>query len=296
MTSPKTYVFIHAAKITRLKYWYFPRANDPKFYDNLRKNQKKVPEPSKSIRKKFAVSQTNFNGQKLYKISPRGNKTDKAFIYIHGGAFVLPIMKTHWQAIADLVARSGQTAFVSLYPMVPDATHDDIQQHIMKVYRHITKTYTPENLSVMGDSAGGSAALYLASTLDKRSQPAHYILFSPAADFGFENPRIDAMEKIDPIIPVAVVRKPLKFYYGDCSPDQSCINLLKADFSNARHMTIFNGGLDVLSDDIAKLHDVLTKQNVPHEYIFEPELFHAWPILDLCESREVREQVAETIR
>ena len=206
-----------------------------------------------------------------------------------------PIMRAHWQAIADLVERSGQTAFVPFYPLAPDARHDEIQDHISKVYHHITKSHAPQNLSVIGDSAGGSLALFLASTLDTKSQPKHFVLFSPAVDYSFDNPELDAMEKIDPLIPIATVRRPLKYFYNNCQPNDPCINLLKADFSHSGHLTIYNGGLDLLSNDIAKLHGVLTKQDVPHDYIYEPELFHAWPVLDFPESREVREKVAKII-
>lgn len=295
MPSPKTNLFIYVARISRFKYWYFPRANDPKFYDKLRKRQVKVPKPNKSITRKFKVSETDFDGHKLYKISSRSTKSDKAFIYIHGGAFVFPIMQMHWQTITDLVSRTGQTAFVPFYPLVPDATHDDIQQHILKVYKHISESNVPNNLSVIGDSAGGSLALYLASTLDAKSQPANFVLFSPAPDYNFSNPKLDAMEKTDPIIPIATVRKPLKNFYNKCDPNKSCINLLRADFSNVKHMTVFSGGVDLLSDDIAKLHNVLTEQSVSHDYIFESKLFHAWPIFDFRESRETHEKVMKII-
>jgi len=82
-------------------------------------------------------------------------------LYLHGGGYVFEMGHGHWQLLATLINRSDATATVPLYPLAPEYTSRDTYPWLLALYKHVCDTLHPENLTIMGDSAGGGMALLL---------------------------------------------------------------------------------------------------------------------------------------
>jgi acetyl esterase/lipase len=66
--------------------------------------------------RKFDKSKIFINDDLCYVVkSKKTNPTDKAFIFIHGGAFISQIAKSHWLMIRKLINNTNSTCYVPIY-------------------------------------------------------------------------------------------------------------------------------------------------------------------------------------
>ena len=279
----------------RIKKLLWPSADDPEF---LRKITSKQRENSRYLpwwmMRGFTVSCMDLNGYSCYAVSPKSQHISGQILFIHGGAFVLPISNLHWRTITDLVRRTGQTLIVPEYPLVPGSNYVNIHNQILAVYEMIKTTTHHDKISVVGDSAGGNLALALLQLIDKSEQPGNVVLLSPVVDLRVSNTLIDKLDAVDPLLPLSAIRHLLPRYYTGSSANDPLISPLFADYSKTySKLYILNGGKDLLSPDIELFHRELLRQNVPHCYVFEKYLSHAWPIFPLSSSRGTRKHIAE---
>lgn len=84
---------------------------------------------------------------------------DKAFILIHGGAFVYGAKNLDRRYGMYLAKKSGLPVFNINYHLLPDNTIRGVLSEIMDAAEHINTKYGIKDLRTTGDSAGGYLAL-----------------------------------------------------------------------------------------------------------------------------------------
>jgi triacylglycerol lipase len=157
------------------------------------------------------VSTSDYNGWKVWTLTP-AKPTDEVVIGIHGGAFTLQASIFHWITYANLARTTGATVIVPLYPLANAAgTGGTALTVIPTMADFIAEQVTAngaDNVSVLGDSAGGTIALAAAQELVRRCQgnqaclaqtlPGHMVLLSPALDLSSTNPNVGLID--DPLL------------------------------------------------------------------------------------------------
>lgn len=109
-------------------------------------------------------------------------------MYIHGGAFALSNAVTYpWLLGYELVRRTGAVVLVPDYARPPGATFGSQGSPIhdcLLLYERLLGHYDPQNIIVMGDSAGANIALAMlfAAGQKRLPNPAGLVLISPWAD------------------------------------------------------------------------------------------------------------------
>ena len=279
----------------RAKRFMWPKVNDPDFIEKItRKQHQASSQPATSLLNGLGIKTEVIEGYECITITPKNPLKDRRILYIHGGAFVFPITKLHWKAIADIVRKSNIPAVVPLYPFVPEHTYKDIHAHIKYVYEKIITSIDPSSVTIVGDSAGGNLALILPFLVKASRQPGHIIVLSPVVDLSADNPSMDVIEPTDPLLPLDAIRFLLPRYYVGKTAKDPLISPLFADYTKiTSNLYILNGGKDLLSPDIELFHKMLEKKSIQHTYIFEQHLPHAWPILPLRSASAIRTQIAE---
>jgi acetyl esterase/lipase len=139
----------------------------------------------KSFYKIANVQLKEINGHKCYVIIPKNASTKKC-MYIHGGGFVTQITPFHWFFIKRLLLATKATFYVPDYPLSTDtyASAKDAVTMLLETYKLMLIDTKPENITVMGDSAGGTLTLVLAqqAKLNGLPAPKNLIPLSPALD------------------------------------------------------------------------------------------------------------------
>ena len=290
-------ILVSIAARLKIKRLLWPSHTDPAFFTKIDAWQKlKVSAPSRWSVRGLVVTERDIDGYRCYELSRRARPRAERILYIHGGAFVFPILRAHWRFVAKLVKATGRTAVIPFYPLVPHHTYKEIHAHLKTVYLRVLETTNPDDVTVVGDSAGGNLALVLPQIVKAELHPRQIIALSPVVDLSASHPDMDRIESRDPLLPLDTIRYLLPSYYKGLDAKDSRISPLYADYRDCRScLTLINGGRDILSPDITALHERLLQSGVAHNYVYELDLPHAWPLLSLPSARKAHRYIASLL-
>lgn len=131
---------------------------------------------------------------KLNIVEPEGNKEKlPAFIFIHGGGWVLGDYPTHKRMVRDLVVLSGATGIFVNYTPTPDAKYPQAVNEIYAATKWIAANGNEINvdgntISVVGNSVGGNMTAVTALKAIENNGPKlqSLVLFWPIVAANFE--------------------------------------------------------------------------------------------------------------
>jgi len=100
-----------------------------------------------------------------------------AFIFIHGGGWVLGDYNTHRRMVRDLVVESGYAAVFVNYNLSPEAKYPQAVNEVYASMKWIAKhgdeiNIDGERLALVGNSAGGNMAIAASLLAKKNKEPA----------------------------------------------------------------------------------------------------------------------------
>lgn len=131
---------------------------------------------------------------KLTIVKPAGAKGAlPAFMFFHGGGWVIGDFPTHKRFIRDLVVNSGAAAVYVDYSRSPEARYPVAVNESYAATKWVAENGSEINidgkrLAVVGNSAGGNIAAAVALTAKNKKGPELklQVLFWPVADANFE--------------------------------------------------------------------------------------------------------------
>ncbi|WCM90462.1 alpha/beta hydrolase [Acidovorax sp. NCPPB 3576] len=134
---------------------------------------------------------------KLTIVRPAGSKqkTLPAFMYFHGGGWVLGDFGTHERLVRDLVTGSGAVAVFVNYTLSPEAGHGVAIEQAYAATKWVAEhgkeiKVDGTRLAVAGNSAGGNLAAVVALMANEKGAPAlrSQVLLCPVTDANFDTP------------------------------------------------------------------------------------------------------------
>jgi acetyl esterase/lipase len=141
--------------------------------------------PPRRLDRKVAFSVDTRHGWTCYSVVPRKSPTPtQQVLYVHGGGFIAEIIPMHWWLIAKVANEGPAEVTVPIYPLAPHSTASQTVPVATDTAADLIARYGAENVTLMGDSAGGNIVLGIAQTLRHRGlpQPRRLVLISPALD------------------------------------------------------------------------------------------------------------------
>ena len=154
----------------------------------------------KQVQQEENVYTKEYGNKKVFAIEPaEKNKDSKYILYFHGGAYMGGLEKYHWKFIEKIAKQTGYGVIIPDYPLTPKYTYKNVFEMVEPLYQEIIKEIEPQNLIMMGDSAGGGLALALEEKLGEENieVPEKLILISPWLDITMTNPKIDKVQEND---------------------------------------------------------------------------------------------------
>ena len=136
---------------------------------------------------------------KLNIVRPAGAKgVLPAFIFVHGGGWILGDFPTHERFVRDLVTDSGAVAVFVNYTPSPEARYPVAINEIYAATKWVAENGAQINvdgkrLAITGNSVGGSMATVVALMAKAKGGPAlrAQVLFWPVTNANFENTSYD---------------------------------------------------------------------------------------------------------
>jgi acetyl esterase len=131
---------------------------------------------------------------KLFIVRPAGQTgTLPAFMFFHGGGWVLGDFPTHQRFVRDLVVYSGAVAVFVEYSRSPEAKYPTALNECYAATKWVAANGTqinvdPKRLAVVGNSVGGNLTAAVALMAKEKKGPAlkFQLLFWPVTDANFE--------------------------------------------------------------------------------------------------------------
>ncbi|CAI1019610.1 alpha/beta hydrolase [Serratia liquefaciens] len=236
-----------------------------------------APIPS-ALRSSCHIKERVYQEQRVVTLTPRKGKRDLHVLYLHGGAYVNPLLRAHWSIIGAVIRATGATVTVPLYALAPENDYRVGTALIDIVFDSIVSARKGEQIVVMGDSAGGNAALTLA--LRRRdaglSLPDHLFLFAPWLDLSLRDAEMKELECRDIMLGVDGLRECGRMWSGDISPSAPSMSPLYADLRGMPPMSIFQGDRDIFVVDARKFAVKARAAGLTVDYHEYPGGFHVF--------------------
>ena len=256
--------------------------------------QSKTP---KKISQECYITSNEFIGRKIFTLTPKiKNEKEKYILYFHGGSYIAETSEEHWNFLESIVKDTGYTVILPDYPLAPKYTYEDVFTMIKPLYKEIIERISPEDLIMMGDSAGGGMALALEENLSEENEelPSKLILISPWLDTRMENSKIDEVQKNDKDLNKEALKLAGIAYKGKNGKDTYLANPIDGPLDKLKNVTIYTGTYDILNPDVEILVQKAKEKNVTIDVKEYEECGHIWVVKDVS-SQGYKDLVIQTM-
>lgn len=208
------------------------------------------------------VEYTTYEGMSVVQITP-AHPTGEYVVALHGGAFIFPPSFFHWINYSVTAYQTGATFEVPIYPLVQQGgTAGTVVPKIAGLISWQIAQHGVQNVSVVGDSAGGNLALaavqYIVSQGDP--VPSSMVLLSPWLDIG------DG-------------RAISKAWAGGLSITNPIVSPLFGPLAGLPQTHVYSGGLDPLAEQAAVLQQAAVAHGAPFDFALNNFGIHDWVLL-----------------
>lgn len=224
------------------------------------------------------VERSEFEGMKVWTLTPRKDPTDKAVIALHGGAYMATASIFHWWTYADMARNTGATVIVPLQTLVPAG--GTAASEVPRTADFITAVIDQrgaENVSVFGDSAGGGLALAAMQELARRGSrnPARLVLLAPWLDVSMRDPRSAKIR--DPLLDLPNLTRSGAKWAGAAGPEDPQASPLFGSSQGLPPTYVYSSSLDLLTVDTLRLRDRVLAEHIPDvTFRLRNGLIHDW--------------------
>ncbi|GAA0997697.1 hypothetical protein GCM10009563_20540 [Subtercola frigoramans] len=288
--------------------------------------QKPQSTPPQSLRTRHIVIDQRFGDFTNYSVRPRrenpaassGMHPDvqppqrRAVLYLHGGAYVNGMAPQHWSLVSQMVD-AGLRVDVSDYGLAPRYTHRDAYPFVTEVYRALLDEEGSQNVTIVGDSAGGALALGLAQTFRATPAPTptptptprpgqvparvhppmprQLLLISPWLDLTLTNPEIDEFHRHDPWLSAVALREEGLAWAGGDDPTDPRLSPISGSLQGLPPTHIYIGTRDILYPDVQVLHERSGRVDWHVTVDVCPGAVHVYPLVPAPEGRRAARDI-----
>ncbi len=192
---------------------------------------------------------------KMEYLRPSQVVTGRVILQLHGGGYIGP-MKNIYRKFAVMYSKLsyGGDVLTCDYRVAPEHPYPAALEDAVYAYRWLTeeKQYRPEQIIVVGDSAGGGLSLALGLYLKDHQLPlpAGFLLMSPWADLTCSGESHETNYCRDPLFGNS--RESMLYnssYIGDHDPKEPYISPVFGDYHGFPPMLLQVGGYEMLLSD-----------------------------------------------
>lgn len=209
------------------------------------------------------------------------NPKDKVICYIHGGGFIGACTKARMPFVSALVKRFGYDVFSIDYRLAPEYRHPCQLEDCLDGYLRLLERYKPENIVLIGESAGGTLVLTLSLLLRDRSLPLPkaVLVNSPATQLAeYTDSYRKFSLKEDFIVTEGILENMLGVYIREDEAKDPYVSPLYGDLHDLPPVTLSVSECECLLDDSKMLYEKLLASGNGAKLLTYPKLCHAFLI------------------
>ena len=259
--------------------------------------------PPSSASKGCSISEYQVEGIWLYRFSKtedteqsqNSRKPSHRLFYFAGGGFRGKPEKEHWLLCSEICSSlpEYEVNLVS-YPLAPKSPAHESFAHLQKLFRalEVQAREQTSRITLIGDSAGGNIAILLgifgAMEFLQNGGRGQCVVESimaicPPVDHRNENPHIDTIDPLDPILSRKLIEEVSDGWKGEWQLSDPRLSPILADLSCLKKAGIKVDGVialnDVLSPDAIEFVKKLSEGEVVGEWLQWEKQMHCFPLL-----------------
>lgn len=256
--------------------------------ESIRRGQDKLGEIMHDRHKdRVVVHEHAFENFSAVWISPRDERRHGVVLYLHGGGYTSGTLEYAKGFSSQIATTSGVRVFAPAYRLAPEHPFPAALDDSLAAYLYLLdKGFSPSEISLCGESAGGGLCYALCHRLRELGMPmpSGIVAISPWTDLTSSGESYEQNRERDPSI-----TKKLLAYYAKCytdDPKNPLVSPLFGDLSGMPPSMIFVGGDEIMLDDARALHARLLDAGSKSTLIVTPGMWHAYVLYDLKENRD----------
>ena len=219
---------------------------------------------------------------KLFKgewISTPESRDSKVLLYFHGGGFIFNFTPHHRDYISRLARSTKFKAFSLDYSLAPEHPYPTAVNEAISAYKWLLESYKPQDIVIMGDSAGGAMTLSILQILkrDKLPMPACAIAIAPPTDATLESYKKYSRPN-DYIIKDDNLEFFIDLYFATTPHNDPIASPLFGEYKDLPPIMIHIDKSEVLYGDAVALVKKAKAAGVEAELYEEQDLWHVWHI------------------
>jgi acetyl esterase/lipase len=212
-------------------------------------------------------------------VTPKIPLNKGVILYFHGGAFISCGLGTHKRFVETLALSNSMPVMSVAYRQYPKGNYDTALIDCLEAFQWLVdEGYSPEDIILAGDSAGGGLAMKIAGDLlAKEIKVKCVICISPWIDFDHSAKLLHRWSKEDAYIPAKRLEEIARKVLGR-TPDHkdSPISSLEENYPP---LLMITGANEILRVDIDRAFDLCEELKIPCELHYFRGGVHAFPIL-----------------
>ena len=216
----------------------------------------------------------------------------QAIVYLHGGAYTaggLPYAQAFGGVLAQM---TGRATLCVGYRLAPEDPYPAALEDALSSYLAALQRFKPEDIALVGESAGGGLCYSLALKLKELGLPLpeRMVTISPWMDLAMEDdytPR----QRIDILLSADNLRESARMYAAGADLRSPFLSPRFGDLSGMPPALIFAGGNELLLPDSEILHQKLLDCGVESELHIAEGLWHVYVLYGVPEARDAMRRI-----
>jgi acetyl esterase/lipase len=230
---------------------------------------------------KVQVKQERINHIVSEWIIPENADEDKLLFYVHGGGYVSGSCNDHRAMVAKITVKTGLTTLLYEYGVAPENPFPAALNDSLNVFQSVLdKGYNPENIIIMGESAGGGLCLALLLALKDKNipLPKAAVAISPWTDLSCSGESYHSKNKVS-LAPLNSWTVFSRYYTGTEDVKNPYISPLFGDLTGLPPIYINAGEDDELFDDARMYYEKAKASGVDITFQKGENMIHCYPLL-----------------
>jgi acetyl esterase/lipase len=220
--------------------------------------------------------------------------------YLHGGGFVMGGPPLYRRMVGWLAREAGARALVPDYRLAPEHHFPAALDDCVAGYRGLVADgVSPDDIVVVGDSAGGGLALSMLLALRDAGDPlpAATALMSPVTDLTVSGASMRQCVDLEVLLVPAFCQVAARLYLGDADPRAPLASPLFADLRGLPPLLVHVGTHELLLDDSRRFVAAAAAAGVDVTLAVWDELWHVFQMfVSMPEARRALDEIAGFVR
>lgn len=275
-------------------------------YTLISSNQKGLPwlkkmgasyKPKPKLGKQVDIQEMGSDSGKYLFINPKDIISERLIIYFHGGGYVTGSPRANIEFTTRLSIASSAKLVSPFYPTAPEARYPAAHRFAHQLVADILNEHPTKEIYLAGDSAGAALVLSAIKALNNPQKIHGCILISPWTEPTAVGGTIDSNSRSD-VGDQAFLQACYQTYLDGQDPSSEFS--LTFDASNLPQLprTLLTvGTLEMLLDQVNRLHDQLVEKGVNVHFISYEDMFHTfWNMAStIKEANQIIEDISSWI-